>query len=70
MTKEEELEFRDKIAQTIMPIAINMTEDQIRNIIIAVENENPNLPEGFAQMLFEMIMVNKYNHANNNIENQ
>jgi len=64
MTKEEEQQFREKIAQTIMPVAINMTEDQIRNIIITVEKENPSLPDGFGQMLFEMIMVGKYNHAN------
>jgi len=62
MTHEEENEFRQKVAETILPIAVNMTEDQIRNIILAVENDNPNLPEGFGQMLFEMIMVHKYNH--------
>lgn len=64
MTKEEEQQFTDQIAQTIMPIAINMTEEQIRQIITSVENENPNLPEGFGNMLFEHIMVNKYNHTN------
>lgn len=61
MTQEEEIEFRQKIIETILPIATNMTEDQIRNIILAVEQENPNLPEGFGSMLFQQIMVQKFN---------
>ena len=61
MTKEEEQEFRDKVAQTIFPLTTNMTEDQIRQIIITVEKGNPDLPSGFSDMLFQQIMVNKYN---------
>ncbi|CAM3467395.1 MAG: hypothetical protein R2837_05665 [Aliarcobacter sp.] len=61
MTLEEEKEFRQKIQDTIVPIAINMTEDQIRSIILSVEKTNPNLPEGFGAMLFEKIMIHKYN---------
>lgn len=61
MTAEEQEIFKEKIAETILPMAINMTEDQIRNIIITVENENPELPVGFADMLFQQIMVHKYN---------
>jgi len=61
MTKEEEQEFREKVAQTILPITLNMTEKQIKQIIISVEKENPNLPIGFADMLFQQIMVYKYN---------
>jgi hypothetical protein len=61
MTKEEQTQFKDKVAQTILPIAVNMTEDQIRSIIILVEQENPELPGGFGAMLFEQIMVHKYN---------
>ena len=37
MTLEEEQEFRQKVIETILPHAINMTEDQIRNIIQTVE---------------------------------
>lgn len=66
MTTEEEQEFKQKIAETIMPIAINMTEDQIRSIVQTVENDNPQLPSGFADMLFQQIMVAKYNHAHSN----
>ena len=33
MTAEEQEIFKEKIAETILPMAINMTEDQIRNII-------------------------------------
>lgn len=61
MTTEEELEFRNKIKETILPMAINMTEDQIRNIILSVEKSNENLPKGFGAMLFEQIIVHKYN---------
>ncbi|MGM0518261.1 MAG: hypothetical protein ACQERD_01310 [Campylobacterota bacterium] len=61
MTQEEEQEFREKIAETILPIAINMTEEQIRSIIKTVEEENPQLPQGFGNMLFQQIIVHKYN---------
>jgi hypothetical protein len=61
MTKQEEQEFRDKVTQTIFPLVNNMTEDQIKQIMISVENDNPELPTGFADMLFQQIMVYKYN---------
>jgi len=61
MTQEEEKEFKQKIKETILPFAKNMTEDQIRSIILTVEKTNPELPSGFGAMLFEQIMVHKYN---------
>ncbi|MGB1227144.1 MAG: hypothetical protein ACPG9K_04575 [Poseidonibacter sp.] len=61
MTKEEEQEYRKKLAETIFPLVSNMTEDQIRQIITTVEKENQDLPKGFADMLFQQIMVYKYN---------
>ena len=61
MTKEEEKEFRQKIVETIMPVARNMTENQIRTIIQNVERDNEDLPRGFGAMLFEQIIVNKNN---------
>ncbi len=61
MTKQEEQEFREKVTQTIFPLVNNMTEDQIKQIMISVENSNPELPVGFADMLFQQIMVYKYN---------
>jgi hypothetical protein len=61
MTKQEEQEFRDKVTETIFPLVNNMTEDQIKQIMISVENDNPELPSGFADMLFQQIMVYKYN---------
>jgi hypothetical protein len=67
MTIEEEKEFRQKITDTILPLAINMTEDQIRNIILTVEKENSEILEGFGAMLFEQIMVQKYNKLKRNI---
>ena len=67
MTIEEEKEFRQKITDTILPLAINMTEDQIRNIILTVEKENSKILEGFGAMLFEQIMVQKYNKLKRNI---
>mgnify|MGYP005984836061 CR=1 FL=1 len=60
MTLEEEKEFKNKIIETIIPIAINMTEDQIKNIINIVESENSEIPDGFGAMLFEQIMLEKY----------
>jgi len=64
MTLEEEKEFRQKVIETILPLATNMTEDQIRSIILAVEKDNPNLPDGFGTMLFQQIIVYKYNKLN------
>jgi len=61
MTLEEIKEFKETIAKNIMPLAINMTEEQIKTLIKNVEDTNPQLPEGFASMLFEQIMLMKYN---------
>ena len=67
MTIEEEKELRQKITDTILPLAMNMTEDQIRNIISTVERENSEILRGFGAMLFEQIMVQKYNKLKRNI---
>ena len=61
MTAEEQQEFQAKILETIIPITNNMTEEQIYNIIVSVEKSNPELPDGFGKMLFEKILVQKYN---------
>ena len=57
MTLEEEQEFRQKVIETILPHAINMTEDQIRNIIQTVEKNNNDLPDGFGAMLFQQVII-------------
>ena len=64
MTIEEEKEFRQKVIDTIFPYAVNMTETQIRNIIQNVEKNNKELPEGFSSMLFQQIIIYKYNMQN------
>ena len=64
MTLEEEKEFRQKVIETILPVAKNMTEDQIRTIIQTVEKNNEDLPLGFGAMLFQQIIVHKYNSLN------
>ena len=64
MTIEEEKEFRQKVIDTIFPYAVNMTENQIRNIIQNVEKNNKELPEGFSSMLFQQIIIYKYNMQN------
>lgn len=64
MTREEEKEFRQNVTNTILPLAMNMTEDKIRMIIQNVEKDNADLPEGFGAMLFEQIIVHKYNKLN------
>jgi hypothetical protein len=66
MTIEEEKELRQKITDIILPLAMNMTEDQIRNIIISVEKDNENIQKGFGAMLFEQIMVQKNNRIRRN----
>lgn len=67
MTLLEEKELRQKITDTILPLAMNMTEDKIRTIILAVEKDNKDLQEGFGTMLFEQIMVQKNNILRRNI---
>lgn len=67
MTLEEEKELRQKITDTILPLAMNMTEDQIRNIILTVEKENSEILRGFGAMLFEQVMVQKYNKLKRNV---
>ena len=67
MTLEEEKELRQKITDTILPLAMNMTEDKIRTIILAVEKDNKDLQEGFGAMLFEQIMDQKNNILRRNI---
>lgn len=66
MTIEEEKELRQKITDIILPLAMNMTEDQIRNIIMSVEKDNENIQKGFGAMLFEQIMVQKNNRIRRN----
>ena len=34
---------------------------EIKKIILSVEEQNENLPEGFGDMLFEQLIILKYN---------
>ena len=61
MTIEEEQIFIDKIKETLLPIVIYMKEEEIKKIILSVEEQNENLPEGFGIMLFEQLIILKYN---------
>jgi len=61
MTKEEIEIFKNKITETIMPSAANMNQEQIKNLIQKIEKENPQLPTGFSNMVFEQILILKYN---------
>ena len=61
MTIEEEQIFIDKIKETLLPIVIYMKEEKIKKIILSVEEQNENLPEGFGDMLFEQLIILKYN---------
>ena len=56
MTIEEEQIFIDKIKETLLPIVIYMKEEEIKKIILSVEEQNENLPEGFGDMLFEQLI--------------
>ncbi|MCT7404737.1 hypothetical protein [Aliarcobacter cryaerophilus] len=61
MTIEEEQIFINKIKETLLPIVIYMKEEEIKKIILSVEEQNENLPEGFGDMLFEQLIILKYN---------
>jgi hypothetical protein len=61
MTQEEIQEFKETIARTIMPLAQNMREEQIKNIIDNVGKDNPELPKGFTNMVYEQVLIMKYN---------
>ncbi len=61
MTIEEEQIFIEKIKKTLLPIVIYMKEEEIKKIILSVEEQNENLPEGFGDMLFEQLIILKYN---------
>lgn len=61
MTHEEQQIFIDKIKETILPVAIYLNEDEIRKIIDEVGKSNEAIPEGFGDMLFEQVMILKYN---------
>ena len=67
MTLEEEKELRQKITDTILPLAMNMTEEQIKSVIVSVEKGNSEIKKGFGAMLFEQIMVQKNNRLRKNI---
>lgn len=70
MTKEEIESFKINIAESILPHVKNMNDTRIKEIINHVEKTNPNLPEGFGNMLFEQIKImknsSKYLHYFNN----
>lgn len=61
MTQEEIHEFKETIKRTIIPLVQSMTEDQIKDIIKIVEKQHEELPEGFGNMLYEQILIMKYN---------
>lgn len=61
MTQEEVQQFKETITKTIIPIVQNMSEEQIKNIIDIVQKEHSELPEGFGNMLYEQILLMKYN---------
>ncbi len=61
MTQEEIEQFKDTIVKTIIPLVQNMTEAQIKVTIESVQNSNPQLPSGFGNMLYEQILLMKYN---------
>lgn len=65
MTQEEEIIFLEKITETILPIALNMTEEQIKSVIDGVKHQDDNISEDFANMLYEQIMIQKYNIISN-----
>ena len=60
MTAEEIDQFKLEIYNTIVPQVVNMQEEKIVEIIKMVEKDNPELPQGFGNMLYEQILIMKY----------
>ena len=57
MTQEEIKQFQDTIKDTILPLAKNMTNIQVEDIIKSV----PQIDDKFKNMLLEQILVIKNN---------
>ncbi|XPV70096.1 MAG: hypothetical protein ACNI25_05860 [Halarcobacter sp.] len=70
MTKKEIESFKINIAENILPHTKNMNDTRIKEVINHVIKTNPQLPEGFGNMLFEQIKImknsSKYLHHLNN----
>ncbi len=60
MTNEEIDQFKLEIYKNIIPHVVNLPEEKIVSIIKMVEEQNPDLPKGFGNMLYEQILVMKY----------
>ncbi|HJE02577.1 hypothetical protein [Aliarcobacter thereius] len=61
MTLEEQNIFIEKIKESILPVAMYMDDQKIFLLLEEVQASNDSLPEGFAKMLFEQIIILKYN---------
>ncbi|OCL96882.1 hypothetical protein [Arcobacter porcinus] len=61
MTLEEQNIFIEKIKESILPVAMYMDDQQIFLLLEDVQASNDSLTEGFAKMLFEQIIILKYN---------
>ena len=60
MTNEEIDQFKLEIYKSIIPHVVNMQEEKIVEVIKMVEKDNPELPKGFGNMLYEQILMMKY----------
>lgn len=59
MTIEEEQIFIDKIKETLLPIVIYMKEEEIKKIILSVEEQNEKLTRRFWRYAFWTINHSK-----------
>lgn len=59
MTVEEIEQFKNTIADTILPYAKYMKNEQIQEIIKSVLKNNPEMPSEFANMVLEQIILMK-----------
>ena len=57
MTNEEIKQFQDTINETIMPMAANMTAQQIEDTIKSVSD----IDDKFKNMLLEQVLIIKHN---------
>lgn len=59
MNKEEIEQFKQTIEETILPHVLNISNEKVAELVYMIQNQNPDLPEGFGSMLLEQLLVMK-----------
>jgi hypothetical protein len=59
MTSEEIIQFKHTIQETILPHVINLSNEKVAEMVSIIQNQNPELPQGFGSMLLEQLLQMK-----------